>query len=293
MVGDVRPMKQITEKYQNALKNEKLKLSRFLKRRRLELGKTLEEVSEGVCSTSYLSKIENCLVDVDESYFQLLFEKLNLEYSAVVEERQTPIYDELIKAYLNNNIEYIQTKTNAVMETNNYNDAEIEIIMILYNLVNGSVDEADKSITRLEVIKNTLSSDELMVVGFLKILYYFKRFMFDKVSEIIEIIVKSYPKDEILYVAVSDLLLDFYFWTNQKAKFMESYEEIKTNKHMIMIKNISLKHYLQKLIVLSLDDENLSLNIDEDFGIVKESISSEMMDLYNYYYSLYLYVKIN
>ena len=86
--GDLVKMKELTktlqEKYLNETKNEKAKLSRFLKRRRIELGKTLEEVSEGVCSTSYLSKIENCLVDVDDSYFKMLFEKLNLEYNNVV-----------------------------------------------------------------------------------------------------------------------------------------------------------------------------------------------------------------
>ena len=281
-------MKQITEKYQNALKCEKSKLSRFLKRRRLELGKTLEEVSEGVCSTSYLSKIENCLVDVDESYFQMLFEKLNLEYKAVVEDRQTPIYDELIKAYLNNNVEYIKVRTNAIMETNNYNDAEIEIILILYNLVNGSLDEASRGLEKLEVIKNTLSSEELMVLGFLKVLSYFKNFMYDKISEMIEIMVKSYSDEEILYVAFIDLLLDYYFWTNQKAKFIACYEENKNNKYIVTIKNISIKHYLQKLIVLSLDDDNQSLNIDEDFSIIKDSLNLEMHDLYNYYYSIYL-----
>ena len=89
-------MKTITNtlktKYQNAVRNDKAKLSKFLKRRRNELGKTLEEVSEGICSTSYLSKIENCQVEVDESYFSMLFEKLDLSYKDVVESRKVPVY---------------------------------------------------------------------------------------------------------------------------------------------------------------------------------------------------------
>ena len=163
--GELVKMKELTktlqEKYLNETKNEKAKLSRFLKRRRIELGKTLEEVSEGVCSTSYLSKIENCLVDVDDSYFKMLFEKLNLEYNNVVNERSAPIYDEMIKAYLLEDYKYIEELTNTAIENHSYSDTEIEILLILYNLTIGSIDEAKKCLENLELIKHTLSTDDL------------------------------------------------------------------------------------------------------------------------------------
>ena len=49
--------KILHSKYLNETNNDKAKLSRFLKRRRIELGKTLEEVSDGVCSTSFSNNI--------------------------------------------------------------------------------------------------------------------------------------------------------------------------------------------------------------------------------------------
>ena len=47
-------------------------LSQFLKRKRLELGLKLEDLSEGVCSSSYLSRIENNVVEASETYYKAL-----------------------------------------------------------------------------------------------------------------------------------------------------------------------------------------------------------------------------
>ena len=56
------------------------KYGTFLKRKRLEAKKTLEIISEGVCAASYLSRIENNLVEVDDEYYVKLFEKLNIDF---------------------------------------------------------------------------------------------------------------------------------------------------------------------------------------------------------------------
>ena len=49
-------------------KGNGLKMAEFLKRRRIEMGIKLEDLSCGVCSPSYLSRIENNIVDVSEDY---------------------------------------------------------------------------------------------------------------------------------------------------------------------------------------------------------------------------------
>ena len=59
----------------------------FLRRKRLEQGKKLEEVAEGICSVSYLSRIEKNQVEVNEEYYRSLFEKLDLNYDEVNENR--------------------------------------------------------------------------------------------------------------------------------------------------------------------------------------------------------------
>lgn len=280
--------KTLQEKYLNETKNEKAKLSRFLKRRRIELGKTLEEVSEGVCSTSYLSKIENCLVDVDDSYFKMLFEKLNLEYNNVVNERSAPIYDEMIKAYLLEDYKYIEELTNTAIENHSYSDTEIEILLILYNLTIGSIDEAKKCLEKLEVIKNTLSTDELEYLSFFKILYYFKTYQYNLISKHIEIILNSVPYDGILYFALLEMVLEYCFVTNQVVNFIEYYNEFKENKYSIMFSKINFKHVLQRILIKSYEKDFNVKDIEAEFEVVKASISSDMMDEYQYYYAVYL-----
>ena len=54
--------------------------SYFLKRKRIEKGMKLEDVSSGICSISYLSRIENNQSKPDEDSLKLLFERLDLNY---------------------------------------------------------------------------------------------------------------------------------------------------------------------------------------------------------------------
>ena len=68
----------IREKYGTNTDSKTESYARLLKRRRMEQKKTLEEVASGVCSTSYLCRIENAQVEVDDQFFEHLFEKLEI-----------------------------------------------------------------------------------------------------------------------------------------------------------------------------------------------------------------------
>ena len=72
----------------------------FLRRKRLEQGKKLEEVAEGICSVSYLSRIEKNQVEVNEEYYRSLFEKLDLNYDEVNENRNHDYLIDLLIKYL-------------------------------------------------------------------------------------------------------------------------------------------------------------------------------------------------
>ena len=95
-------------KIDKKIKNEKIlqeierkrKYATLLKRKRVENKYTLEDVSTGICTVSYLSRIENSLVDVDESYFISLFKKFNIDFNLLKEEKENEIFSELIKCYL-------------------------------------------------------------------------------------------------------------------------------------------------------------------------------------------------
>lgn len=281
--------KILHSKYLNETNNDKAKLSRFLKRRRIELGKTLEEVSDGVCSTSYLSKIENCIVDVDESYFKMLFEKLDLEYQTVVSERSKPIYEDMIKAYLLEDYKTIETKTNQAIENKSYSDTEIEILLILYNITIGSYLEAEACIKKIEVIKNTLSTEELEYLSYLKILYSFKTYQYDQIEQELETVIASVDEDSLLYFALSELVLEYCYWTNKVVKFIECYNKFKENKYLMIFNKIKFRHVIQRILIKMFDE---TVDLENEFNLVKESAGESFNDEYQFYYSIYL-IKCN
>ena len=90
-------LKTLQERYGNVEKENINNLAKFMKRRRLEKKMTLEEASRGICSPSYLSKIENGLADVDEYYFQSLFERLDIKYENIKMEREMDFFSKIVK----------------------------------------------------------------------------------------------------------------------------------------------------------------------------------------------------
>lgn len=281
-------MKTITNtlktKYQNAVKNDKAKLSKFLKRRRNELGKTLEEVSEGICSTSYLSKIENCQVEVDESYFSMLFEKLDLSYKDVVESRKVPVYPDVIKAYLLNDYNYLTDKVNNFCKNNSYCETEVEVLVTLYNIVSCHYHEVEVSLKKLEDIRNTLTKEELEFVGFLNALYNFKIKNLKGVEEELDILLSIVSKEDILYIALIDLTLDVCFDIGHVAKFYEKFNYLKNSSFGQTYPKIFNRHLLQKQLFLNIENNNdMTAQLDE----IKEQFLDDL-DQFNYFYAIAL-----
>ena len=113
----------------NNLNNKKYGI--LLKRKRLEMKKTLEEVSKGVCTVSYLSRIENNMVDVDESYFFSLFKKLNMDFNLIKEEKENELFTELFKCYLQENDDLASSLISNAIKTTFYSELEYELMMTI------------------------------------------------------------------------------------------------------------------------------------------------------------------
>lgn len=274
----------LQEKYNNVARNDKAKLAKFLKRRRMELGYTLEEVSDGICSTSYLSKIENCQVEVDDNYYHMLFEKLHLEYQSIVEHRMVPIYTEIIKAYLKDDRAFIESKLNGIVGNNAYCDTEIEMLVVIYNLIGGSMEEASTSIRKLELVKNTLSLDELLFLSFLNVVYDYKTYRFDAVKENIEVLLRSSTTDEVMHLAIIDLALNYYYEAGFKAQFYHLYAEYLNHPLKKIFSRIELIHSLQELVLLGEERDDL----DDQFYLLNSITPPELLSIYHYYYGCYL-----
>ncbi|MCP3027397.1 helix-turn-helix domain-containing protein [Halobacillus sp. A5] len=72
---------------------------------------TLEELADGICSASYLSKIEHNTMNASDEIYRLLGERLNIRLENLNEEFDDDIYDEIIHWH-----ETIQLKDFALMD---------------------------------------------------------------------------------------------------------------------------------------------------------------------------------
>ncbi len=58
----------------------------IVKMYRIKNGFTQEDLSEGICTPSYLSRIENSHVIADIEIYQLLFQRMNIKFNEFYEE---------------------------------------------------------------------------------------------------------------------------------------------------------------------------------------------------------------
>ena len=148
--------------------------ARLLKRRRLEQKKTLEDVALGVCSTSYLCRIENAQVEVKDDFLTHLFEKLKINYDEVKELSKVNILDELIRSYYLENMEKVDNLINKSIESNIYSDIEIQLITLFKNIIDGSYEEARSLLTEIDKVITKLVGEELIVYTFLSSLLAYR-----------------------------------------------------------------------------------------------------------------------
>ncbi|MYL20404.1 tetratricopeptide repeat protein [Halobacillus litoralis] len=69
----------------------------LIKQHRTFKNMTLEELASGICSVSYLSKIEHDTINASEEIYRLLGERLNIKLTDLNEEFDENIYDQLIE----------------------------------------------------------------------------------------------------------------------------------------------------------------------------------------------------
>lgn len=130
--------------------NYQKELARILKAKRLEQGKSLEEVSKGICSTSYLSRLENNQVKLQDPYLKMLFEKLSINYDDLKQARKKNLFLDIIKKQLLQQTMAYQETINKMIESNNYLDVEQELVLLYDNIIKGNFEEATLVMEKLD-----------------------------------------------------------------------------------------------------------------------------------------------
>ncbi len=268
-------LKTLKEKFGNAERENSHALAKFMKRRRLEQNRTLEDVSGGICSPSYLSKIENCQVEVDNYYLQSLFEKLDLTYEDVKSDRQNVYFEKIMEYYLLERYDLLEEQIKQMVNGSSYCDTELELMVLLNNIVKKNYDESLKMIDKLETIRNTLTKEELYLLSLLITFYLSATNQYTEACEQLELLIK-YPSDNVYYnVAVADLGTEIYFALGKESLFFKCYESLREFKKNEMINSRMIIHNIQ---VLCLRAKNGDASVLDELNVLKMIAGSYMID---------------
>ena len=282
-------LKTLQEKYDVEANETANSLAKFLKRRRNELNRTLEDVSRGICSPSYLSKIENCQVEVDNYYYESLFEKLDLKYENFLNERQISFFPKIMKYFLLEKYELLEERIKEMVNGSLYCETELELVILLNNIVSRNYDEAENLIEKLEKVRNTLTKEELYIFSFLITLYLYKTNQTIEALEQIKILIHNPYEEESYNIAVIDLVLDIYFKLGNEAMFFTHYQELLRFKNQELLVKKKLLHNLQ-LLVFQAKNGNKTVLMDLDNLIMSYSNFDNNIEVSYYFGLIYYYL---
>ena len=276
----------IREKYgaENDSKTESY--ARLLKRRRMEQRKTLEEVASGVCSTSYLCRIENAQVEVDDQFFEHLFEKLEISYEEVKEQNKTNILKDLLKYYLQRDYEKMHELGNKVISSNVYSDIELKLIVLFLNILEERYEEARVIIIELEKLTNILVGFELITYTFLSALLSYKTNNVVSAYKLLRVLDGINYEDEVLHEAIIDLTLSVYSLLDEDVLFIEAYHLYKMLKTPRLNMTSKIIHEFEYLLINGKNDYNQTIRkFNELYDYEENELLKEA-----YYYNL---IKLN
>lgn len=280
-------LKTLQEKYDVETNETANSLAKFLKRRRNELNRTLEDVSRGICSPSYLSKIENCQVEVDSYYYESLFEKLDLKYENFIKERQVSFFPKIMKYYLLEKYELLEEKLKEMVNGSLYCETELELVVLLNNIVGKNYDEAENLIEKIEKVRNTLTKEELYIFSFLITLFLYKTNQTIDALEQVKVLIHNPFEEESYNIAVTDLAIDIYFSLGNETMFFTYYQELLRYKNQELLINRKLFHELQSLVLEVKNGKKTILAELEDLKLTYPNLEKDIT--VNYYLGLIYY----
>jgi transcriptional regulator with XRE-family HTH domain len=255
--------------------------AKFLKRKRTEQRRTLEDVSKGVCSPSYLSKIENNTVEVSEDYFKALCENLDIKYEEIKKERNDSIFMDMLKKYIAFKNKDIKLMIEKAIASGAYCETEVEIMLLFNNILEGLYEEAKILIQKLEDIKTALTTPELLNFVFLTALYLEKTGQSKKAFEYILILQTINFDNELLKQAIYDLAIDIYYKVGKYSLIGKCFFYIEKNNYNQLFSKRLIIHQFQ---LLELESQSSYQTAIAEIKSLSSLLDNEyMLDEYGYY----------
>jgi len=201
---------KVNKRVKNSSRNDFQDIGGYIKKKRKELNVTQDVVSNGICSVSYLSKIENNQIIPKEFYVKEIMEKLDVDEEFYEKDLNDSLYlNKLLQGifYLDDNLIEDIFKEIEMIEHN----LTINICKLVYYVYFRKTDE-NQYVMMLENLVNNMNNFELKIYLFLASLYYIS---LDKFKIALEILILG-EKIDITNDYLSALYSEYTYLVKQR-----------------------------------------------------------------------------
>lgn len=259
-------------------------IAKILKSKRLERKLNLEELSEGICSVSYLSRMENGFVKLQEPYVKQLFEKLDIDYDDLKKSRQTNMFLELIKKDLLNQKKEYNKLIDTMVTSNHYLDIEQELVLLFDAIINKRYDEAEMVMESIDKARYIYSDNEKIFYMYLIARYYFETSQINLACHQLKSLLSEKIEEEILYWVIYELNLQILFNIGNDYFYIRDYNKFLKESPSYYFSKDYLKHNLKMNVIMSKYDYIEAINNMED--LYKDISIDDISLKEEYYYHL-------
>jgi len=266
--------------------NYQKELARILKAKRLEQGKSLEEVSKGICSTSYLSRLENNQVKLQDPYLKMLFEKLSINYDDLKQARKKNLFLDIIKKQLLQQTMAYQETINKMIESNNYLDVEQELVLLYDNIIKGNFEEATLVMEKLDSNHYQFSQMEKLFYMYLVTLYYYSTNQIIMAYRQVKVLINERIDEEVLYWVVFELSMCIHFLIGKFNTYIKDYMRFIKDAPVVYFSNHMIRHRFKSIYLDSLDDVTKAYNQMKNYYSELNMNDDKIKESYDYYLGL-------
>ena len=258
-------------------------ISSSMKSARLKSDLTLFDITNGICSEAFLSKLERNLMDPHNERVPLLCERLNLDYDTLVNLDSNDRIEKLLEYYINEKYDDILEMNDSSCE--GVFIAQDEIIKAYKSLIKNDYKSVQMYVISLDNVKECLSDFELFTLLLLVYKCYFNSMQYKKASQYIEILKCFDFKNEkiALYIEEIDFILNCKI---NSYNVNDLFENIK--------KKFQCWNLNKQILFIIMHNETLSDEKSYNYliDIGKNYIPEQYKDEYNYAIGLIL-TKLN
>lgn len=215
-------------KYRAGKKNHTNYYAQILKIERLKRHMTLEEAARGICSISYLSKLENQNIEgVNNEYLKFLCERYEIPYDALNQVTDVDTVLDCIRAYFFHDYDKI-IEIYESMPKITFNSPQA-LVSCLYFFIKKDYASLEDEMKNIDAVKFTLCDVECLIFVFLLSLYHITVHNYKEAYDILKAVSTINSEDLILKLLMLEATFVAALHIGKIATLIKSYEDIEKN----------------------------------------------------------------